>query len=353
VTSRRERALELAKAAGAKVLLAARPSSVTWLSGHAVDVETGPSPFALWPLVLVEPDGGLVAIASEDDAPDFERLGCRVVSFPGFTVEPLDPTGNARCALSEAIGGRRVATEPGWLPAALAEGHELVDVADAIVQARAVKDADELARIRAAVEVCDAGQRAARDHARPGISELELWSAIRPAMELAAGGRIPALADLVSGPKTEHVGGPPGDRVLEKGDLVICDLVPRVDGYWGDSCATIAVGEPDAKARGRWEASHEALARGLDAIRPGIVAHDLDTLVRGDLDYPHHTGHGLGCDFHEEPRIVAGSRTVLEPGMVVALEPGSYGEGSGLRCELVAVVTDDGCDVLSRHELEL
>jgi Xaa-Pro aminopeptidase len=353
VSNRHGRALELANAAGADALLAARPSSVTWLSGHPVDIEAGPSPFALWPLVLLEADGSLVAISSEDDAPGFEALGCRVVSFPGFTVDPLDPTGNARRALAEAIGDRRVATEPGWLPAALADGHDVVDVTEAIVRARAVKDADELEKVRGAIAVCDAGQQAAREHARPGVGELELWNAIRLAMELAAGERIPVLADLVSGSRAEHVGGPPGRRVLEEGDLVICDLVPRVAGYWGDSCATIAVGEPDANARRRWEASREALARGLDAIRPGITGHDLDALVRGDLDYPHHTGHGLGCDFHEEPRIVAGSETVLEPGMVVALEPASYGDGSGVRCEHIAVVTDDGCEILSRHELEL
>jgi Xaa-Pro aminopeptidase len=172
-------------------------------------------------------------------------------------------------------------------------------------------------------------------------------------MELAAGERVPVLADLVGGPRTAEVGGAPGERVLREGDLVICDLVPRVAGYWGDSCATIAVGEPDARARRHHEASREALARGLEAIRPGISGHELDALVRGDLEYPHHTGHGIGTDFHEEPRIVAGGGTVLAPGMVVALEPASYGEGSGVRCEHVAVVTDDGCEVLSRHALEL
>ena len=353
MSSRLDRARELTTAAGADVFLAARPSSVTWLSGYPVDIETGPSPYALSPLVLLEPDGSLVAIASEDDAPAFEELGCRVVSFPGFTIDALDPVGNTRRALKEAVAGRRVASEPGWLPAALAEGHEVADVTDDVVRARTIKDEDELDRIRTAIAVCDAGQRAAREHARPGVSELELWGAIRVALELAAGERIPALADLVTGPRTEHVGGPPSRRILEEGDLVICDLVPRVDGYWGDSCATIAVGEPKEMARRQWAASREALARGLDAIRPGISGHDLDALVRGALDYPHHTGHGIGGDFHEEPRIVAGSSTVLEPGMVVALEPACYGGGCGVRCEYVAVVTDDGCDVLSRHELEL
>ena len=86
---------------------------------------------------------------------------------------------------------------------------------------------------------------------------------------------------------------------------------------------------------------------------PGVVAGDIDALVRPGLDYPHHTGHGLGTTFHEEPRIVPGSTVVLEPGMVIALEPGSYGEGEGVRVEQIVLVTNDGCEVMSGHELGL
>jgi len=71
------------------------------------------------------------------------------------------------------------------------------------------------------------------------------------------------------------------------------------------------------------------------------------------LDYPHHSGHGLGADWHEEPRIVPGSDTVLEAGMVVAFEPGNYGEDLGVRVEQIVLVTDDGCEALSQHSLDL
>jgi Xaa-Pro aminopeptidase len=96
-----------------------------------------------------------------------------------------------------------------------------------------------------------------------------------------------------------------------------------------------------------------ALARGVDALRPGARAADIDKCLRTGLDYPHHTGHGLGCAYHEEPRIVPRGETVLEAGMVVALEPGSYGNGSGVRCEQICLITDDGCEIISGHELEL
>jgi Xaa-Pro aminopeptidase len=97
----------------------------------------------------------------------------------------------------------------------------------------------------------------------------------------------------------------------------------------------------------------EALERGLAAVRPGVCAGDLDALVREGLDYPHHTGHGVGTAAHEEPRIVPASQTVLEPGMIVALEPGSYPGPWGMRVERVALVTEGGCEVLSAHDLSL
>ena len=350
---RRERATEIARAAGADVLLAARPATVAWLSGFTTELDGGPSPFALSPLLVLRDAAPPLAVVSEDDAAALHELGCEVVSYPGFTLAPLDPVGGARRALVAALAGDVAATETGWLPAALAEGLPLVDVTGDLAVARAVKDPDELEALRRAIAVCDAGQHAARAHAHPGISELELWSRVRAAVEQAAGCRTPVVADLVSGARTAEVGGAPGERVLAEGDLVLCDLVPRVQGYWGDSCATFAIGESDDRTRAQHAAVREALTRGIEAVRPGLRAGELDALVRAGLDYPHHTGHGLGADWHEEPRIVPGAEIVLEPGMVVALEPGVYAEGRGVRCEQVAVVTDDGCEVLSGHELEL
>jgi Xaa-Pro aminopeptidase len=216
-----------------------------------------------------------------------------------------------------------------------------------------VKDEDEIALIRRAIALCDAGQAETRAGAAPGVTELELWSAMRLAVETEAGARTPIVADLVAGPRTGETGGAPSNRRIEEGDLVLVDLVPRRDGYWGDCCATFAVGEPSAKSVKHHRRAHDRLERVLEAVRPGAVAGDLDTLAREGLDYPHHSGHGLGAGWHEEPRIVPGSATVLDEGMVVAFEPGSYGEGEGVRVEQVVLVTPDGCEVLSGHELTL
>lgn len=325
---------------------------MSWLTGYAPELETGPSPFALSAIAVLGSEGVPVLVVSEDEADDAAATGCAVASYPGFGTGPIDPVGAATRALAEVLGARSVAIDAGTLPTALSAGLDWVDVGDELARARAVKDPDEVESIRRAIAVCDAGQLAARAHATGGISELELWAEIRAAMESAAGTRLPVLADLVSGERTAAVGGSPGTRRLAEGDLVLCDLVPRVAGYWGDSCATFAVGEPPRAAREAHERTLAALADVVAAIGPGVSAGELDARARSHLSFPHHTGHGLGTGWHEEPRLVPGSTTVLEEGMVIAVEPGTY-DGVGVRVEHVMVVTSKGCDVLSGHALGL
>jgi Xaa-Pro dipeptidase len=131
-----------------------------------------------------------------------------------------------------------------------------------------------------------------------------------------------------------------------------------VAGLWGDSCSTFIDVEPTAEQRRAHAAACSALDAGLAMLRPGIRSGDIDAAVRAVLaddgwEYPHHTGHGVGFAWHEEPRIVAASETVLQTGMVVALEPGTYVGGWGLRVEQVAVVTETEPRVLSSHALAL
>src|SRR5581483_3715358 len=221
MAGRRERALEAARSVGADVLLAAHPSTVTWLSGYAPELETGPSPFALSPLAVLAPGRLPVLVVSEDEAEAAAATGCEVAAYPGFGLGPIDPLGAAASALAPLVEGARVATEAAALPAGLAWGLEWIDVGAELARARAVKDTDEVERLRAAIAVCDAGQAAAREHAVAGISELELWASVRGAMEEKAGSRLPVLADLVSGERTAEIGGPPGSRRLAEGDLVL------------------------------------------------------------------------------------------------------------------------------------
>jgi len=349
---RRERALAVAEAAGAASLAVSGTAAVTWLTGHVPDIETGPSPFALAPIAVLAPGRRPILVVSEDEEEPAAATGCEVAAYPGFGIGPVDPVASAADALKGALEGSPVAIDAGAFPAALASDLEWVDVGAELAKARAVKDPDEIALVRQAIAVCDAGQAAARAAVEPGMTELELWALTRAEMERTAGRRLPVLADLVSGPRTTEVGGPPGARVLQEGELVLCDLVPRVAGYWGDSCATFALGDPSAAARSAHSRARDVLASILAEIRPGVVAGELDALARARLAFPHHTGHGLGAAWHEEPRIVPDAPTQLEEGMVIAIEPGSY-SGVGVRVEQVVLVTEEGCEVLSGHDLSL
>lgn len=348
-----ERALA---ACGCDVIVASDPFTVTWLTGFAPDVVSGTSPFAASPVAIAGADGRRVLVVSSDEEHAAAAAGWEVRPYEGFTIGPLDPHRGQRAVLADLRIGGRAAIEPHALPASLVPllPADPVDASGTLRRLRAVKTAAEVERIRAAIRICDAGQAAARAAARPGITELELWSFVTAAMEQAAGERLPLLADLVTGERTAEVGGPPGGRVLAESDLVLCDLVPRLAGVWGDSCASFALGEPPPGAREAHARACETLDALVALLQPGTVAGDLDRVGRASgLGYPHHTGHGVGCAYHEEPRIVPGGETVLEPGMVVALEPGTYLGPWGLRVERVCLVTDRGAEVLSGHDLRL
>jgi Xaa-Pro dipeptidase len=347
----RDRAARLLEAVGCDAFVASDPFTVAWLTGFAADETWGPNPFAIAPLAAVRSDGSVVAVVNEDEAPALEGSGCKVVAYEGFTVGPLDIFAARRAALGSLGLRGRVAVEDGALPV---PGVEAVQAdAHAVRLVRAVKDEDEIARIRAAIRLCDAGQAAARKALRSGVSELEAWGTVQTAMQVAAGERLSLLCDFATGERSGEIGGPPTPRIVRDGELAIVDLVPRLAGYFGDSCSTIAVGDVPADVRSAHARCSEALERGLAALAPGLVAGDVDALVRAGLDYPHHSGHGVGVAPHEEPRIIPGGDTVLAPGMVVALEPGTYPGPWGMRLERLSLITDTGCEILSAHDLSL
>jgi Xaa-Pro aminopeptidase len=349
------------EASGADALVTADPGLVRMLAGHAAEVGFGPSPFQLPALVVAARDAPAQLVCSADEA----AAGDATHVYEGFTTAPLDPLAGAAAALAAAmaaagVSAARTLVDGASVPAGLMPGIAGAAAAPiaGLAMLPAAKTAAEVAAVEASLRLCEAGHAAARAATREGAGELDVWAAVSAAIEHAAGGRTTVIADLLSGPRTEDIGGSPVPRALARGDLVLADIVPRLDGIWGDSCATWALGAPPPAAAEMHAVASQALRAGLDALRPGARAGDVDRTVRSVVEaaghsYPHHTGHGLGFGWHEEPRIVPGSATVLAPGMVVALEPGCYRGGLGVRVEVVAVVEADGCRVLSRHPLGL
>jgi Xaa-Pro aminopeptidase len=349
--------------------LFSNPATVTWLTGYAPPIQAGPSPFEAGPaLCWVTPDS-LQLLASNLESGAAGASGAPVSEYVGYTIdEPLANAAHMAAGLAAMLGAPsrlrgRVGVELDGLSAPLLTAFSaglpkaaLVALDGAFEADRAVKSPEELAKIRAAVRVCDAAQAYARRHARAGQSEIALWGALKADLEIGLGTRLPVLVDLVGGKRTAEIGGLPGPYVLQEGDPLILDFVPRVDGYWGDNTETHSIGERPPKLAAIYTIVHEALRRGIDAVRPGVRANELDGRLRqairqsGYEIYPHHSGHGLGASYHEEPRLVPYNSLSLEAGMVIAIEPGIYVPGvGGVRLEHVVVVTPDGCDLLTTH----
>ncbi len=343
-------------------------ASLRYFAGYSAGIETGPSPFS--PVL-----GAFLWIAAEQprlflaDMESSEGIvpGLEVTTFASYTIEkPLSAAKDLALKLRacfEKLPAGRVGIEADDLPAGVLEPLrsgsirlEFQDFAAALAKIRMVKDEEEISILREALDLCDLGQTLVKKLAQPGMTEVELFAEVRKGMETRAGGRVPLLADLVSGPRTAQIGGPPTSRRLEGGDLIVSDLVPRHRGYWGDTCNTCAVGQPTSEHRKLFDGIDAALGEGINMVRPGVRACELDAALRKQVlrlngGYPHHSGHGLGVTWHEDPRIVPYNPLPLQPGMVIALEPGIYFKGRlGLRLEHTLLVTERGAEVLSKFQ---
>jgi Xaa-Pro aminopeptidase len=226
---------------------------------------------------------------------------------------------------------------------------------------REVKDEDEIARIRRAANITGAAIVAGLAAARPGVSERAIAAEVEAVLwQLGAEG--PAFPTLVaSGPRAALPHPRPGDRRLEAGDWLLIDAGAVLDGYRADMSRTVVLGEPDARQREAWSAVQAALTAGLAAVKPGARAGGVDRACREvlkkrgwDAAFGHDTGHGVGLDLHEGPRLAPGSDDRLEPGMVITVEPGVYVPGwGGVRLEQLVLVTPSGAELLTKAPVTL
>jgi Xaa-Pro aminopeptidase len=230
-----------------------------------------------------------------------------------------------------------------------------------IERARAVKDDAEIATLR------EAGRRLAQiatrvpAFVREGRTEVEVAADI-DALIRGIGFERPAFETIVaSGPNGARPHARPGPRRLEAGEGVVLDFGGVYDGYSVDLTRTVELGTPAPEWRRLAAAVAEAQRAALAAVQPGIPASRVDAAAREVLmrhglgeAFGHATGHGIGLEVHEEPRIArrieGQTDAVLEPGMVFTIEPGAYVEGiGGARLEDDVLVTATGCDVLTRE----
>lgn len=232
---------------------------------------------------------------------------------------------------------------------------ELVATSGLIEQLRLVKDAGEIARIGAAAAVADVALAHVRHRLVDGLTEqqfgLELDTEIR---RLGATGN--SFETIVgSGPNGAKPHHRPSTRTIVDGDLVVIDFGALVDGYCSDMTRTVMVGTPSPTQQRMLDVVTAAQQAGVDRVRAGGTVAEVDGACRSVIDdagwgaaFLHATGHGVGLEIHEAPRVAATADATLARGFVVTVEPGVYlPDHGGVRVEDTVVVTDDGCRPLT------
>jgi Xaa-Pro aminopeptidase len=353
-------------AIGAEALVVTSPSNIRYLSNHVGTAGV---------LVLTREGADLLVDFRYREsvrvlqASDAACPGLRVVDVPSSYDEAL-VTCLSQTALSViAFEAAHVSvSKHEWWRAALAArrpGVSLEPTERIVERARMLKDAFEIALLRDAAVRLDRVMPAALLSVRAGTTEARVAGAIEAAMR-EAGYERPAFDTIVaSGPNSALPHHRAGERTLAAGDLVVLDFGGVLGGYCSDVTRTVSIGAPSREAQRVYAAVHEAQAAAIAAVRPGVDASSVDAAARGALAahgldhvFGHGTGHGLGLDVHEDPRIgqprPESPSATIEPGMVFTIEPGAYLPGfGGVRIEDDVLVTATGCEVLTRIPREL
>jgi Xaa-Pro aminopeptidase len=237
----------------------------------------------------------------------------------------------------------------------------LKETSNLVEDIRLVKDAGELAAIERAVHLGADIFDAALKTIKPGVRETEVAAELEYAARHAGAAGMSFDTIVASGPRSALPHGVASiARIPERG-FVVLDYGVILDGYCSDMTRTVHVGRPSSEARRMYNAVLESQLAGIDAVGPGALAGDVDyscrnVLRRAKLDryFTHSTGHGVGLEIHENPRLARNQETPLAAGMVVTIEPGVYVEGNGgIRIEDMVAVTEEGCDVLTPVSKEL
>jgi Xaa-Pro aminopeptidase len=243
------------------------------------------------------------------------------------------------------VGLQKVWTDVSWVPASQITS-----------RLRVRKEPAEIDLLRLAAHSIDRVMARIPDEVPfAGRTETEVARDLER-LTVAEGHDTAEFTIVASGPNGASPHHHPGERVIESGDLVVCDYGGRWNGYYSDSTRTFVVGEPGPQQKEIHEVVLEANEAGRASVAPGVTCQEVDRVTRrviteaglGD-HFIHRTGHGIGLEVHEHPYVVEGNETALEAGMVFSVEPGVYLAGRfGVRIEDIVVCTDTGVDSLNR-----
>jgi Xaa-Pro aminopeptidase len=247
------------------------------------------------------------------------------------------------------------------LKQSLTLGATLKPLGGVVEKLRMIKSANEIARIRRSVLSNSHAFESTIRFIRPGVSEASI--AGRLEFEMRRRGAEKAAFDTIvaAGDRSALPHARPTARLVAKDELLLIDMGACQDGYMSDMTRVLFVGRPGARVKRMYSAVAEAQLAAIDAVRAGASTGQVDRKARQVLEregfgkaFVHSTGHGLGLEIHEPPRVGKRDPTRLEAGMVITIEPGAYVRGfGGIRIEDTVLVTKNGCEVLTPTSKEL
>ena len=219
----------------------------------------------------------------------------------------------------------------------------------------------EIASIKCAAAIADRAFAALLPMIKPGVPERELAAKLEYAMTMAGSEKLPFETIVVSGPRSALPHGRASSRRIRRGDFVTIDFGATVDGYVCDMTRTVAVGPASPKQKRIYALVLRAQQAAIARARAGVSCVDLDTSARRLIEraglgryFDHGLGHGIGLAVHEGPGVNPRSKTVLQPGMVITIEPGVYIPGwGGVRIEDDIVIGRRGATVITHAERKL
>ncbi|KOU57718.1 peptidase M24 [Streptomyces sp. MMG1533] len=345
--ARMERAATVAAEAGLAGLLVAPGPDLVWLTGYAPTATT-----ERLTLLVLAPGQDPVLVVPTLEAPDAAKAsGASALTLRDWT-DGKDPYA-ATAALLDASGSFGV-SDNAWamhllgLQKAL-PGTSYASLTEALPMLRAVKDAAELELLAAAGAAADATFEEIRNVPFTGRRESEIAADLGRLLREHGHAQVD-FTIVASGPNGANPHHEVGDRVVERGDMVVLDFGGLKDGYGSDTSRTVHVGEPSDEERRVHDLVREAQEAGFRAVRPGVACQEVDRAARSviaDAGYGeyfiHRTGHGIGVTTHEPPYMIEGEEQPLVPGMCFSVEPGIYLPGRfGVRIEDIVTVTEDG-----------
>ena len=247
------------------------------------------------------------------------------------------------------------------LKQALPLGASLKPIGPVIEKLRMIKSPEEIARIRRSVLTNSEAFESTVRSIRPGVSEMAIAAELEFKMRRLGAEKAAFETIVAAGARTALPHAQPSQQKAAVNELLLIDMGSCQNGYMSDMTRMLFLGRPSQKIRGMYRAVLNAQLAAIDTVRAGVTAGQVDRKARQVLEseglakqFVHSTGHGLGLEIHEPPRLGKKDPTRLEAGMVITIEPGAYiRDFGGIRIEDTVLVTKNGCEVLTTTSKEL